>query len=67
MALLPEICHKLRHFYPCAHPIWDKVREEKWNIGDENLFLWARSEVIGSAICPIYSWFQVSGVSENKS
>jgi TusA-related sulfurtransferase len=28
----------------------------------ENLVLWARSEVIGSAICPIYSWFQVSGV-----
>jgi hypothetical protein len=28
------------------------------NIG--NLALWARSEVIGSAICPIYSWFQVS-------
>jgi hypothetical protein len=33
----------------------------------ENLVLWARSEVIGSAICPIYSWFQVSGVSKNKS
>jgi hypothetical protein len=27
----------------------------------ENLVLWARSEIIGYAICPIYSWFQVSG------
>ena len=33
----------------------------------ENLVLWARSEMIGSAICTIYSWFQVSGVSKNES
>jgi len=28
----------------------------------ENLILWARSEIIGYAICPSYLWFQVSGV-----
>jgi hypothetical protein len=31
----------------------------------ESLVLWARSEMIGSAICPIYAWFQVSGKNES--
>jgi len=29
----------------------------------ENLVLWARSEMIGFAICPIYSWFSAEGGS----
>jgi len=33
----------------------------------ENLVLWARSEMIGSAIGQICSWFQVSGVSVQVS
>ena len=32
----------------------------------ENLVMWARSEMIGSAIGRICSWFQVSGVSKNR-
>ena len=32
----------------------------------ENLVLWARSEMIGSAIDQTSSWFQVSGVSKYR-
>ena len=35
-------------------------------IESEILILWARSEMIGSAIGQICSWFQVSGVSKNR-